>query len=76
VWGREHGETASLAEIADPFVVLDERRRARPREQHTETYRTQQRLYVALSERARGIATGDDPFELRAELAACAEATP
>jgi hypothetical protein len=35
----------------------------------------QQRLYVALSERARGIATRDDPFELRARLTALVEAT-
>jgi hypothetical protein len=56
--------------MAEPFVVLDEGRRARPRAQHADIYRMQQRMYVALSERARGIATRDDPFELRAELAA------
>jgi len=75
VWGREHGGAASLAEIAEPFVVLNERRRARPRARYAESCRMQQRLYVALSERARGIATRDDPFELRARLTALVEAT-
>jgi xylulokinase len=55
VWGREHGETASLAEIADPFVVLDERRRARPREQQGAAYRNVSYAAAAVrrAERAR-----------------------
>jgi xylulokinase len=73
VWGKEHGESVPLEAVARPFVVLDEARRARPRSRHAETYRMQQRLYVALSERARGIATPDEPFALRAALASHAD---
>lgn len=65
VWSKERGQHASLAEIAEPFVVLDAERRATPIARNVEIYRTLKQLFVALSERVRGIETADDPFEVR-----------
>jgi xylulokinase len=64
VWGREQGGPVSLAEVAEPFVVLDVARRNKPIARNVEIYRVQKRLFLALSDRARGIATDEDPFEL------------
>jgi len=69
VWRRERGEARSLADVAAPFVVLDESRRARPRPEYRATYRLLARLFRALSRRVRGL-EGEDPFALRAELRA------
>ncbi len=68
VWRREQGETCSLAEVAAPFVVLEEARRCRPRAEHRATYATLRRLFRALSRRLRGL-EGEDPFALRREVA-------
>jgi hypothetical protein len=64
VWAGEQGGPVSLAEVAEPFVVLDVARRNKPIARNVEIYRVQKRLFLALSDRARGIATDEDPFEL------------
>ncbi len=69
VWRREQGDARSLAEVAAPFVVLEEARRRRPRPEHRATYAALRRLFRALSRRLRGL-EGEDPFELRRALAA------
>ncbi|MDH3290910.1 MAG: FGGY family carbohydrate kinase [Gemmatimonadota bacterium] len=68
VCAKEQGQKVSLAEVAEPFVVLDVARRKTPIARNVEIYRIQKRLYLALSERARGIDTDDDPFALRWRL--------
>ena len=67
VWLREHDAAVSLAEVADPFVILDEATRKRPIAENVAVYRVQKRLFRALADRARGLES-EDPFELRAEL--------
>jgi xylulokinase len=67
VWYREAGEARTLAEISEPFVILDESRRARPNPQHRSIYGTLKRLYRALTQRMRGL-SGEDPFALQREL--------
>jgi len=67
VWLKEHDAEVPLAEVADPFVILDETTRKRPIAENVEVYRVQKRLFRALADRARGLES-EDPFELRAEL--------
>ncbi|MCK5653422.1 MAG: hypothetical protein KAJ42_18685, partial [Gemmatimonadetes bacterium] len=83
VWHREADEGVSgggrgatgeckertLARIAEPFVVLEEERRARPNPERKAAAEVLRRLYRALSLRARGL-EGEDPFQLRQELLA------
>ncbi|MFC1662157.1 xylulokinase [Gemmatimonadota bacterium] len=71
VWHRETGSERSLAELAAPFVVLDEEGRRRPDPEAQAPYGLLRRLYRALSLRVRGL-DGEDPFSLRRELAALA----
>jgi sugar (pentulose or hexulose) kinase len=71
VWYREAGEPRPLAEVAAPFVVLEESRRRRPRPEHRAAHATLRRLFRALSRRLRGL-EGEDPFVLRRELEALA----
>lgn len=70
VWAKEQGNTVSLAEVAEPFVVLDVARSKKPIAGNVEAYRVAKRLYQTLSDRTRGINTDEDPFELRAVLRA------
>ncbi|MEK7668656.1 MAG: hypothetical protein AAB409_08415, partial [Gemmatimonadota bacterium] len=67
-WHREAGEARPLAELAAPFVVLEELRRRRPRAEHRATYALVRRLFRAVSRRIRGL-EGEDPFALRRDLA-------
>ncbi len=69
VWYREAGRERLLAEVAGPFVVLDETRRTRPDPLAQPTYRLLKRVFRALSLRARGL-EGEDPFILRRDLLA------
>jgi sugar (pentulose or hexulose) kinase len=68
VWKKENDQEASLEELTQAFVVLQESRRKTPLTQNVETYRIQKRLFAALSARLRGVETTDDPFALRAKL--------
>lgn len=67
VWYREAGDERPLAQVAEPFVMLDEVRRRRPEPEHRSAYRLLKRLFRALSRRARGL-DGEDPFVLRRDL--------
>jgi xylulokinase len=67
VWLNEKGQPASLAEVAEPFVTLDEERRKTPIPENVPVYRDMKRLFRALSNRVRGVHSTDDPFELRAQ---------
>jgi xylulokinase len=67
VWGRATGEPQDLDDIVAPFVILDESRRARPRDSCREIVQLQRRLFRCLSRRLRG-ETGEDPFRLRHNL--------
>jgi xylulokinase len=68
VWKKETGEEVSLEELSNAFVVLQESRRKSPLAQNVEIYRTQKRLFAAISARLRGVSTTDDPFALRMKL--------
>ncbi len=68
VWTKEQGKTVALGEVAEPFVVLDVASRKTPIVRNVAVYRTQKQLYLALSERVQGIASHEDPFDLRAVL--------
>lgn len=67
VWLKENDREIALAEVAEPFVILDEATRMRPIVKNVPIYRVQKRLFRALADRARGLES-EDPFELRAEL--------
>ena len=67
VWYREAGVHRGLADLARPFVVLDEGRRCRPDPLRRGDSTVLRRLYRALSLRVRGL-QGEDPFLLRQEL--------
>ena len=69
VWQKENGADLSIADVGDPFIVLEEDRRARPRPESAATYRAQRRLYQAVADRTRGLAA-EDPRDVRAELEA------
>ena len=53
VWKKEKGEKISLPELTEEFAVLQESRRKRPIAAHVEIHRMQQRIFAALSARAR-----------------------
>ena len=76
VWTKEQGRAASLAELAEPFVVLDAERRTSPIARNVEIHRIQKRLYLAVTDRVRGIGTSEDPFVLRAALEALVKWRP
>jgi xylulokinase len=67
VWHKEKGSAMPLAEIAGPFLIVDEAKRKKPVPGNVAVYEVQKRLFRALAERARGIGSLD-PFEVRAEL--------
>ena len=68
VYENERGRAISLAEVAAPYVKLDESTRVKPNAQDAATYQTLSREFSALSARLRNHATTDDPFRLRKEL--------
>ena len=65
---NERGRAISLAEVAAPYVKLDESTRVKPNAQDAATYQTLSREFSSLSARLRNHATTDDPFRLRKEL--------
>jgi len=67
VWLEEDGERASLDELVDRYVMLDDDRRRKPRTEVAAAYRDRKRLFQALSRRLRGI-DGEDPFRARANI--------
>jgi len=67
VWTKETGDKISLKEIVQPFVLLDENRRKRPRPNTQDIYRKQKKLFHALSQRVRGL-SGEDVFLLRDQM--------
>ncbi|UCC85264.1 MAG: hypothetical protein JSW46_10280 [Gemmatimonadota bacterium] len=69
VWYVETGDERPLADVAGPFVVLDEDRRRRPDPRYRAAYGLLKRIYRALAGRARGL-EGEDPFALRRDLLA------
>jgi xylulokinase len=68
VWGKENGQELPLTDIVGPFVVLDETRRKKPITENVVVYRKQKKAFQALSQRVRGVAFEDDPFDLRAKM--------
>ncbi len=68
VWLKEGGEDASLEELTNVYVILEEARRRRPRPEVADAYRASKRLFQALSRRLRGL-EGEDPFVARSCLA-------
>ena len=67
VWLKESEKPISLAEVAEPFVNLEEGKRKAPIPENVDVYRNSKRLFRALSSRVRGVQSIDDPFELLAE---------
>jgi sugar (pentulose or hexulose) kinase len=76
VWAKEQGDAVPLAEVAGSFVAPDVARRKEPIARNVEVYRMQKRLYLALSNRVRGIGTDEDPFELRRALSVLTGGSP
>ena len=66
---KQQGDRTPLVDFVAPFVQLDESRRRRPAPRHEAQYDKLKRLFRALSARARGLSSHDDPFTLRRELA-------
>jgi xylulokinase len=65
VWLNEHVKKTMIQEVAERFVILDEKHRKKPNPAHREIYRSQKKLFQALSTRIlKG--GGDDPFKIRA----------
>ena len=67
VWYKELGHAIPLEEVIEPFVILDEKRRKKPKRDNIGVYRIQKRLYHSLSNRVRQ-GEGEDPFQLRDAL--------
>jgi xylulokinase len=67
VWLNESGEATALQDIVDRFVTLDETHRRKPDPAVLEIYRTQKRLFQAVSGRLL-MDNGEDPFQLRSTL--------
>jgi xylulokinase len=67
VWRNESGAPASIEAIVEPFVRLDETRRAMPHAEHRATYARLREYFAAVSRRMRGL-EAPDPFDLRARL--------
>jgi len=65
--GDDAEEVHALQRIAEPFIILDEKRRARPNPEVQPAAHLLRRIYRALSRRIRG-EEGEDPFHLRQEL--------
>ncbi|PID57075.1 hypothetical protein CSB45_09165 [candidate division KSB3 bacterium] len=68
VWKMEHGQTLTLEEVAEPYIVLDESSRVRPNAADVAVYATLSKEFSALSARLRNHPSQDDPFRLRKEL--------
>ncbi len=68
VYDKETGGQKSLEQVAAPFVVLNENKRKKPVAENVKTYQRQKQVFIALSERTRGIENSADPFALRAEM--------
>jgi len=67
VWLNETRQPIALAEVAKPFVKLDEAKRKAPIPENVHVYKSMKRLFHALSNRVRGVESLDDPFELFAQ---------
>jgi xylulokinase len=67
VWRNENQGSVSLRDVVQPFIILDEKRRKKPRQEYLPVYRKQIQLFDALSKRIRGLESGD-PFRIRSEL--------
>src|SRR5208337_1695805 len=68
VWLNESRTKTKLEDLCNSFVVLEDKRRARPIPANVKVYDVQKQLFHALSARVRGL-KGDDPFALRSKLA-------
>jgi len=68
IWLKESGDATTLQEIVGRFVTLDVTHRRKPDPTVTEIYRTQKKLFQALSGRLLRD-NGEDPFQLRSSLA-------
>jgi len=67
VWLKECGNHAPLQEIVGRFVILDEPHRRKPNPNTSEIYRTQKKLFHAISSQLL-TDKGEDPFKLRSSL--------
>ena len=67
VWHKESGRAIPIEEVAEPFVILDEKQRKKPDRKNIKVSRIQKQLFHALSNRIRGI-EGEDPFLLQDKL--------
>jgi xylulokinase len=68
VWLNKSGTKTKVEDLCNSFVVLEDKRRARPIPANVKVYGVQKQLFHALSARVRGV-KGDDPFALRSQLA-------
>jgi xylulokinase len=68
VYKKENGETVELAELVEPFAVMDESKRKTPIPQNVENYRILKEQFRGLSERVRGEKSDIDPFAARVDL--------
>ncbi len=65
--GNAEDEARALKDVAEPFIILDETRRARPNPDVRPAAHLLRLLYRALNRRIRG-EDGENPFHLRKEL--------
>lgn len=67
VWQKEEGEPTDLETLAEPFILLKNALRKRPRPEYREVYRGQKALFRALRRRLQA-KEAEDPFTLHARL--------
>jgi xylulokinase len=67
VWLNEDGRAIGIQDLIERFVILEEKNRKKPNRAHREIYRSQKRLFQALSNRITKD-EGIDPFKIRASF--------
>ncbi len=68
VYLKEQNQKALLAELVEPFVMLQENRRKSPIPGNVKLYYIVKKLYHTLSKLVRKQTVAEDPFELRNQL--------
>jgi xylulokinase len=68
VYLKEKGEKVALKDVVRPFIILNEQKRSKPMPKNVAVYKQQKEIFIALSERVRGVTGAGDPFAVRAKM--------
>ncbi len=69
-WVDNKRGATDVDSFVSQFVEFDQEMRAKPNPANVAQYEKFKRIYMSLSQRARGLQTADDPFKVRAEFRA------